>query len=266
MIIFVHIPKTAGTSLAHAFDVSCSRRMFYDYDPDYRNTVMRPGEEEFFLRHKEFIQQKFDYIHGHFYLSKYKAVFAEENFVTCFREPVDRIISQFKHHYFETRESPVGKAIQSGKMTIVDFASQKHIRDAQVVHMDGYSLDDLAFFFLTDALPHGIRVFNKILGKNVAVPLKLNTAESQRARSLRQGKEGARPDTMRFPKLGMIFGGPSNAGKPVAEAPRAAPQFTAAELAEVARVAAPDMDFYRLAVDRYKSRFGDVVADAAAAI
>jgi hypothetical protein len=255
MIIFVHIPKTAGTSLAHAFDASCHRRMLYDYDPGYANVVMRPGEEDLILRHKEFILNKFDYIHGHFYLSKYKKVFADQKFATCFREPVERIISQFKHVYFMERASRVGKDIASGKMTIVDFAWQPNIHNAQWIHMDGHSLDDLDFFFLTNALPHGIKVFNRIMSTNVRVPLRINTAE-QRLQLAGLAPNNPSKDTKR-----PLAGDP---GSDASDRPNATDvpgrrdpmQFTAGELAKLKQVARADIEFYQLVVQQYRARFG----------
>jgi hypothetical protein len=254
MIIFVHIPKTAGTSLAHAFDASCHRRMLYDYDPSYANVVMRPGEEELILRHKEFILSKFDYIHGHFYLSKYKKVFADQKFATCFREPVERIISQFKHVYFMERARSVGKDIASGKMTIVDFASQPNIGDAQLIHMDGHSLDDLDFFFLTNALPQGIKVFNRIMSTNVHVPLMLNTAE-QRVQ-LAGLAQSTSENYSNLPQAGDPESKASRqANDTEAQSSRDPLQFTAAELAEVKRIARTDIEFYHAVVQQYRARF-----------
>jgi hypothetical protein len=251
MIIFVHIPKTAGTSLAHAFDASCHRRMLYDYDPSYANVVMRPGEEDLILRHKEFILNKFDYIHGHFYLSKYKKVFADQKFATCFREPVERIISQFKHVYFMERGGPVGKDIASGKMTIVDFASQPNIHNAQLVHMDGHSLGELDFFFLTNALPHGIKVFNRIMSTNVRVPLMINTAEQRvQLAGLAQGDKNPKEP------LAVETNASGQPNDTDLRGRRDPTQFTAAELAEVKRVARADVEFYQLVVQQYRARFG----------
>ena len=262
MIIFVHIPKTAGTSLAQAFDVSCHRRMMYDYDPTYLNARMTEREERLIAEHKDFILEKFDYIHGHFYLSKYKKVFAEQPFVTCFRRPVDRIVSQYKHYCYGRIESPTATAIRSGAMSLVDFASQKNIRDAQLAHMDGYTLDDLAFFFLTENMRHGVKAFNRMFNKKVPVPQRINTSEERFAIGKLARKTGAKTNTEKKSRLFALLR--SGAASP--EAPAQQPRkidVSPAELEEVARIARDDVDFYRLAVDRYKNRFGDALPKAA---
>ena len=186
MIVFAHIPKTAGTSLAQSFEASCFRRVLFDYTPDYDNVVMKPDEEAFFTRHKEFIVDRFDYIYGHFYVSKYKKVFPSAQYVTCFRHPVDRILSQYRHlfAYRGHSKNDYADRIMAGKMSVVEFASQPNVHDAQTVHLGGYSLSDLDFFFLAEQLVDGVHAFNELFGRHLPTPGRLNVAE-RKAKRLR---------------------------------------------------------------------------------
>src|SRR4051812_7991999 len=92
-IVSIHIPKTAGTTLASVLDRCCNRRIFYDYDgyehPQVASTEVR--------EHAGFIQSYFDVLHGHFFATKYVDVFLDAAFIATLRHPVARVISQFQH-------------------------------------------------------------------------------------------------------------------------------------------------------------------------
>src|SRR5579859_5671620 len=121
MFISIHIPKTAGTSLAYVFDYGSGRRIFYDYRDDYSNATM--DDLAWWTQHKPFLERQFDFIHGHFFYAKYAELFADADFLACIRHPVDRIVSQFNHVWFEgNTEDWQYRAIVEHDMDAVDFA------------------------------------------------------------------------------------------------------------------------------------------------
>ncbi|GAB5377589.1 MAG: hypothetical protein AcusKO_40510 [Acuticoccus sp.] len=160
--ISVHIPKTAGTSLAFAFDHGTDRAILYDYRADYSNKVFTEAEAERFVRAKDFILGQFAFIHGHFYLQKYTEVLPEAKTTACFRHPVDRIISQFKHIYYEANiESEYYKAF-SGGMDVVEFTeADDNVARAHIVHLGGIPPRELDFIFLSEAVGEGLELFQK---------------------------------------------------------------------------------------------------------
>ena len=60
MFISLHIPKTAGTTLAYIFDYGSGRRIVYDYKADYSNAVM--DDLDFWRLHKPFIERQFNFV------------------------------------------------------------------------------------------------------------------------------------------------------------------------------------------------------------
>ncbi|MEO6713928.1 MAG: sulfotransferase family 2 domain-containing protein, partial [Mycobacteriales bacterium] len=122
MFISIHIPKTAGTALAYIFDYGSGRRILYDYSDDYSNATM--DDLAWWTAHKPFIERQFDFIHGHFFYRKYAELFAADGvFLACLRHPVERIISQFNHVYFEANPHDWQyQAIRDDGLTVVDFA------------------------------------------------------------------------------------------------------------------------------------------------
>jgi hypothetical protein len=158
MFISIHIPKTAGTSLAYVFDYGSARRILYDYKDDYSNATM--DDLPWWTQHKPFIERQFDFIHGHFFYQKYAELFPDGDFLACLRHPVERIISQFNHVYFEA--NPLDwqyKAIVENDLDIVDFATFDGVRDAQSRHLDGRAIEDYEFVFISEWLGPTLRAF-----------------------------------------------------------------------------------------------------------
>ncbi len=158
MFISIHIPKTAGTALSYIFDYGSGRRILYDYKDDYSNATM--DDLAWWTTHKPFIERQFDFIHGHFFYRKYADLFPDGIFLACLRHPVERIISQFNHVYFEANPNDRQyRAITEDKLTVVDFATFDGVRDAQARHLEGRDISDYDFVFISESLDESLRAF-----------------------------------------------------------------------------------------------------------
>lgn len=156
--ISIHIPKTAGTTLGYLLDYGVNRRIFWDYSPEYDN--VRKCDDPLFLKSIQFVDKYFEVIHGHFYYTKYQNLFPEARFITCLRHPVQRVISQFIHLLGEKNENDwFYRAINSGEMDIVDFASDYSIGNAQSLHLQGRELKDYDFVFLSEHFGESFKLF-----------------------------------------------------------------------------------------------------------
>ncbi|SKB14092.1 hypothetical protein PL11201_580084 [Planktothrix sp. PCC 11201] len=160
--ISIHIPKTAGTTLGYLLDYGTSRRILWDYCPDYSNALLKPQEKEYLLKHKEFIEKQFDVIHGHFYYSKYSWLFPNAKYITCVRHPVARVISHFQHIMNEKNEQDyLYQAVKSNQIDIIDFASIYDIGNAHTVHLKGQSIQDYDFIFINERFDESFYLFQK---------------------------------------------------------------------------------------------------------
>lgn len=159
MIISIHIPKTAGTTIAYILDYGYSRRIMYDYREDYNNK----DSVKFLLKHKEFIEEYFEIIHGHFLYSKYAEVFPESKYIVTVRHPVERVISQYNHIINSSNGDHAwpSKEVISRKMDIVEFSSIDNIGNAQASFIKGREIDDYDHVFLSERLESSIRLFQK---------------------------------------------------------------------------------------------------------
>ena len=160
MFISIHIPKTAGTALAYVFDYGSGRRILYDYSADYSNATM--DDLAWWTTHKPFIEKQFDFIHGHFFYEKYAQLFPDAAFLTCLRHPVERILSQFNHVFFEANpEDWQYRAIVEHNLDAVDFATFDGVRDAQARHLEGRAIEDYDFVFISEWLAPSLRAFQR---------------------------------------------------------------------------------------------------------
>ena len=163
MFISIHIPKTAGTTLAYIFDYGSGRRIMYDYKADYSNATM--DDLDFWQRHRPFIERQFDFIHGHFFYRKYAELFPDADYVVCLRHPVERIISQFNHLVSEANpDNWEYRAIVEHDLDVGDYAGFDGVRDAQVRHLEGRAIEDYEFVFLSETLRISLSAFQQRYG------------------------------------------------------------------------------------------------------
>lgn len=97
---FIHIPKTAGTSFRHSLEKSFN--VFSDYTLNQK--ITSPLIRKYNYEHKDPFETihrlrkyKNPIISGHMPASKYSHLVGLENCVTILRNPVDRMVSHYKH-------------------------------------------------------------------------------------------------------------------------------------------------------------------------
>ncbi len=103
-VVFVHIPKTAGSSLRTGLEKALRKdyRMLFDYGRDGGKTTPellellydRQALHEF---RSHYPRDTPTFLSGHFPASKYLPFFNPGTFVTFLRNPVDRVISEYAH-------------------------------------------------------------------------------------------------------------------------------------------------------------------------
>lgn len=114
-LVFVHVPKTAGTSFREALLQQLGwRAVAGDYGPKAVETSLLVRRHVFEkpdlpLLRQELIAAGVRIVCGHFPVQRYAATFGTQNLLVIVRDPVQRLVSEYEHfrrHNGETRPFP----------------------------------------------------------------------------------------------------------------------------------------------------------------
>lgn len=101
-LLFVHVPKTAGTSFRKAAESYYGSKVAFDYGENEPETdslvnehVYRKDDKWAFYR--ALSDQQIAFLGGHFHLRKYVAGFGLKNSIMFLRDPAQRLYSEFQH-------------------------------------------------------------------------------------------------------------------------------------------------------------------------
>jgi hypothetical protein len=170
-LVFLHIPKTGGTSIRNALaETLADRQALFDYGPRSEATTPRVRELVYgeggraqgtvppdFRRRVEDGRGLF--VAGHFRARKYWDHFHAGSFVTILRDPVDRMISEYNHF---VRHQGIASPIE-------EFVVRARPR---ILTNTFAGVDPAAFGFIgfTDRLESDAATLSALLGRPVSVP------------------------------------------------------------------------------------------------
>ena len=161
MNIFVHIPKTAGTSFRKSLDsffkesnVAKDYGLFFEETNNDIKKYLHQNQDPYAAVSK--IKEKdFKFIVGHFKASRYAYQIPVHDFVTILRDPVQRFYSEFQHRsnrHFDKFEG-----------TIEDYCAVEKFCNVQSKMLAGAAWPAFGCVGLTESYNDSVRIINDTL-------------------------------------------------------------------------------------------------------
>jgi hypothetical protein len=100
ILLFVHVPKTAGTSFRKSLESQSKAKMLYDYGqhPESSPALLENLHEDGSIKDESiFDTDRLNVICGHVRYQKYVRCAAPEQVMSILRNPVERVVSEYQH-------------------------------------------------------------------------------------------------------------------------------------------------------------------------
>jgi len=171
--LFVHVPKTAGSSFRVALEnYFGSDAVYYDYGQD--SAVTHPKIVEYtYQKHDRYLIKKdlfntIKLLSGHFPYHKYGPLFRPRDIITFIRKPDQQIKSHFEHYVRH----------HNYKKDFISFIKEKRFINLQSRNLRGIPLEAYGFIGITEFYNDSVDLFNQYYNLNIE-NLSLNRNEDR---------------------------------------------------------------------------------------
>lgn len=173
MIVSIHIPKTAGTSFREGLEQEFGERLLADYSDrplsdSISNRWHRLRARLEVRRRRDSLREDYDVVHGHFIASKYSSLMTDAAFCAFFRDPVDRVTSQYR--YWLSNPDPqnrMWRKFHDQELPLERFASLPRQRRLFDLFTAGWPMERFAFVGFAEEYRLSLDLFNAIFGVRI---------------------------------------------------------------------------------------------------
>lgn len=162
-LLFVHIPKTAGTSFRLAAKQFYGEgNVFFDYAPESIETSSEIidavySEEDLYKFYKQLTKLPSSFLSGHFPANKYMMLYDTTDIVSFVRDPLKQIVSHYNHHV---------KHLDYQK-TLSDFVMDQRFQNLQSRLLSQRDIGMYGFLGITEQYDKSIEIFNTTYHTNL---------------------------------------------------------------------------------------------------
>lgn len=205
MIVSVHIPKTAGTSLGRALQDRFEDRFLEDYGDrpladEPEDEVRRVASKREVVAFGDDLISRYDVVHGHFIADKYVTLPDTPVFCVILRDPAERAAS----HYRQWRDLPnpansmVRRLMHEG-LDLAAFCALPRMAKIYRLFLGTIPLERFDIVGLTEAYEDTLKLFEAVTGVGLAERVDNVTGHRPRiGPEERAALELAQPDNVAF--------------------------------------------------------------------
>ena len=161
-IIFVHIPKTGGSTIHKNLAGQLCLRTFHDREPNPLSSRLSKKNLRALLRPTH-PPADAEYIYGHFPANKHRRRYPNARYATWFRHPVERLVS---HYYFWLRKPDYNNTtcmtLIKKRLGLVQFAALAKMRNVHRRFLDGRLPDDFDFVGIVEHYAPSLALFKTL--------------------------------------------------------------------------------------------------------
>ncbi len=159
-LVFIHIPKTAGTSFRQAMQKTIpGDRVLMDYGIEAKATSELVKETTHTNQKERLLTRMWDmkteFFCGHFHASVYRHLFGNDaRWCTFLRDPVERVLSAYSHALL----------VNAHKGSLEAFCRKPLEQNKQSRLLRGTAIEDFFFFGLTERYIESIKMLEELTG------------------------------------------------------------------------------------------------------
>lgn len=171
-LLFIHIPKTAGTSFRLAAQACFgTESSFFDYSPNSSETSklihqFTDAGQDLYILQQAFKKHNGIFLSGHIPATKFAPIFASLDTITFVRSPVDQVLSHY-HHYVR---------FNNYQQNLEYFINEKRFQNIHTRMLAGRNLEFFGFIGITEYFSQSIRLINDYYNINLKT-LRTNVSE-----------------------------------------------------------------------------------------
>jgi hypothetical protein len=158
-LFFIHIPKTAGTSLRHALEREFPNSLLKDYGKNSETSCALHNIRNDGFSFENYLKTNHIKVFtGHTKLKNNRFHFRSQNIFCFIRNPIDQVLSHYNHHSYHNSYSK----------SLEDFVTDERYQNVQSRYLAGLPIRQIGFIGITEQYASSLAMINKMYSLNLA--------------------------------------------------------------------------------------------------